>query len=174
MNLKYWHIAGAIFTLVIGTLLHFTYEWSNENTLVGIFSAVNESTWEHLKLLFTPVLLFAAVEYCSYGKYIPNFVPVKALSILLGMSTIVISFYTYTGIIGQNFLWADISTFILGVLAAYWFSIKYLRTGAFTSECAIRLGWLGLLLLFLCFAFFTFIPPRIELFLDPVSGTYGI
>ena len=40
-----------IFISVLGVLLHFTYEWSGDNAVVGLFSAVNESTWEHLKLL---------------------------------------------------------------------------------------------------------------------------
>lgn len=174
MSLKCWQIIGAVFTLIIGTLLHFAYKWSGENPLVGIFSAVNESTWEHLKLLSTPVLLFAIVEYFLYGNQIPNFVPVKALSILLGTSTIITAFYTYVGIIGQNYLWADIGTFVLGVLAAYWFSFRLLQTEYLTSDCAIRLGWIGLILLVFFFALFTFCPPHIGLFLDPVSGTYGI
>lgn len=63
MTLKYYHILGAIFTIFLGTLLHFTYQWSGKNNLVAIFSAVNESTFEHLKLLFTPMLIFSIFEY---------------------------------------------------------------------------------------------------------------
>ena len=174
MYLKRWQIAGAIFTLIAGTLLHFTYEWSGENPLVGIFSAVNESTWEHLKLLFIPFLLFSIFEYFTYGKQIHNFIPVKVLSIILGMSTIIVAFYTYVGIIGKNFLWADISTFILGILVAYWFSFRFLHTEFLSSAWAIRFGWIGLFLIILSFIVFTFNPPHIGLFLDPVSVTYGI
>lgn len=43
-----------IFISILGVLLHFTYEWSGDNPAVGLFSAVNESTWEHLKLIFFP------------------------------------------------------------------------------------------------------------------------
>jgi len=173
VDLKRWQIIGAVFALIMGALLHFTYEWSGENPVVGIFSTVNESTWEHLKLLFVPVALFAALEYIGYGKQIPNFVPVKVLSILLGMITIIIAYYTYTHIVGQNYLWVDIGIFILGVLAAYWFSYSLLQTEFLASECAVCLGWAGLLLLAFSFAFFTFCPPHVELFLDPVTGTYG-
>ncbi len=49
--LKY-QIFSIIFTFIFGTLLHFTYEWSNQNLVVSLFSAINESTWEHLKLLY--------------------------------------------------------------------------------------------------------------------------
>lgn len=173
MDFKHCQITGVIFTLILGTLLHFTYEWSGENPLVGIFSAVNESTWEHLKLLFTPAILFAIAEYFIYGKQIQNFVPVKVLSTFLGMITIVIAFYTYVGIVGQNFLWADIGTFVLGVLVTYWFNQRFLQTEFLSSTCAIGFGWIGLLLLAFCFVFFTFNPPHIGLFLDPASGAYG-
>ena len=52
-----------IFISVLGVLLHFTYEWSGDNAVVGLFSAVNESTWEHLKLLFFPFLLRVIEAY---------------------------------------------------------------------------------------------------------------
>jgi hypothetical protein len=97
MKLKRWHIVGAIVTLVLGTLLHFTFDWSGGNLFVGLFSAVNESVWEHLKLLAVPILLFAIIEYFAYGRAYDNFIPAKLLSVLAGMLTIVVFFYTYTG-----------------------------------------------------------------------------
>ena len=51
------------FISILGVLLHFTYEWSNDNPAVGLFSAVNESTWEHLKLIFFPMLLLTTMEF---------------------------------------------------------------------------------------------------------------
>ena len=50
-NLKSYTLAGTIFVLVLGTLSHFFYEWSNDNPLIGLFSPINESVWEHMKLL---------------------------------------------------------------------------------------------------------------------------
>ena len=53
-HLKTYAILGFIFVAALGTLLHFTFEWSNQNRIVAFFSAVNESMWEHLKLLVFP------------------------------------------------------------------------------------------------------------------------
>ena len=50
-----FEIISSIFIMILGTLLHFTFKWSNNNVLVGTFSAINESTWEHLKLIFFPI-----------------------------------------------------------------------------------------------------------------------
>jgi len=55
-KLSYYCILSSIFCIILGTLLHFTYEWFNLNKFVGFFSATNESTWEHLKLIFFPMV----------------------------------------------------------------------------------------------------------------------
>ena len=66
-------IFSGIFVMILGTLLHFTYEWSGNNTFVAAFSAVNESTWEHLKLLFYPMFLTTIIGYFYLGKTSPQF-----------------------------------------------------------------------------------------------------
>ena len=60
---KNYQILSIIFVCITGTLLHFTYEFFNENIFVAVFSAVNESVWEHLKLLFFPMLVSTIVGY---------------------------------------------------------------------------------------------------------------
>ena len=58
-----WQIVAIIFGIAFGTLLHFTYKWSGQNKLIGVFSSVNESTWEHLKLSFFPIVIFGLIQY---------------------------------------------------------------------------------------------------------------
>lgn len=172
-SIKLYQIAGAIFSIIVGTLLHFVYAWSGKNALVAYIAPINESIWEHQKLLFTPVLLFAIFELFAYGKYIPNFFPVKILSILVGIFVIIASYYTYSGIIGHNCLIADIGTFILGVLASYAFSNHFLQTDQFTSSGWRFVSFILLALLIFCFGTFTLNPPHIAMFEDSVTHTYG-
>jgi len=172
-ELACWEISGLISVIIMGTILHFVYDWTGQNRIVGIFSPVNESTWEHLKLLFVPMLFYSTVEYFAVGKNIPNFFVAKILAIVLGMVVIVAVFYTYTGIVGKHFLWADILTFILGVAVAYAYSWKIMKkadVGTRPQLVAIMIA----LVLVACFAVFTFNPPHIPLFLDPVSKNYGV
>ena len=63
-RLLLWEAAGFLIAAAGGTLLHFLYEWSGEQLLAAVISAVNESTWEHMKLLFVPVFLFSVVQIC--------------------------------------------------------------------------------------------------------------
>ena len=60
-----WETIGLLWTLAAGNLLHFVYQWTGESTVAGLFAAVNESTWEHMKLLAVPWVLFSLVEYIA-------------------------------------------------------------------------------------------------------------
>lgn len=172
-QIVYWEIVGFIFVVIFGTLLHFVYQWSGNNKIVGILAPVNESTWEHLKLLFVPMVLYSIVEYCFIGNLYPNYIVGKALGIAIGMLAIIAIFYTYTGVAGNHYLWADILTFVLGVAIAYLYSWKTINKPPLGSNVKI-LGILLIILLALCFVACTFDPPRIPLYMDPVTKKYGI
>lgn len=55
--LKRFCIIGAVVTIVLGILSHFVYDWTGQNFCVGLFFPINESTWEHMKLVYFPMLL---------------------------------------------------------------------------------------------------------------------
>ena len=115
-KLFFWELGGFLFTGALGTLLHFVYEWSGGSVLAACVSAVNESTWEHMKLLFVPLFLFSLVQVCLLGRNYPNVPAVRALSVLTGVALIPVLFYTYTGILGYHITWVDISIFFLADL----------------------------------------------------------
>lgn len=166
-----FQIFSTIFTMILGTLLHFTFEWSNYNSFVALFSAVNESTWEHLKLLFYPILLTTILGYFYIGKSITNFLCSKLIGILTAISFTIIFFYTYTGIIGNNFAFIDISMFFVAVLLGEYVTYKFLLSD---FSCNKKISILILALLLIFFTVFTYIPPKIGLFKDPVKNSFGI
>ena len=166
-SLKKLHGAGAVFTLISGCLLHFVWEWSGRSNFTALFSPVSEIVWEHLKLLFFPFLVFSIAEYFLYGKNISCFLSVKTYAVLLGMFSIVSAFYTYTGIIGKNFLLADMGTFVIGTGISYLYSYKKLNT---PSECSVfsqAVSILWLIVFISAFAVFSFRPPKFGIFLPP-------
>ena len=153
MNSKKLFIWGFLFMSVIGTLLHFVYEWSGNNSIVRLFAPWNESTWEHMKLLF-----FKLPEQSP--------IPV-ALSIgtLVGLALIPILFYTYTGVLGFSVMAIDIAIFYISVLGAFligWFLND-------NRELANRRGLLltCLVILAILFFIFSYYPPEIGLFQEP-------
>ena len=170
--IPYWQMVGFIFTAVVGTLLHFLFDWSGGNAVAALFSAVNESIWEHLKLLFYPMVAVAVIEYFSWGKDVDSFWCIKLMGILLGLSLIPAVYYTYTGILGVNADWFNITIFFLAAGMVYWAETKLFQR---KFPCNMRSGVAIALIcvIAIMFTIFTFAPPQIPFFRDPVTGTYG-
>ena len=172
MNIKRWQIIAIIICLILGTLLHFTYELSNYNMIVGLFSAVNESVWEHLKLLFYPMFLMSIIGYFIIGKKSMNYWFAQMIGIISALIFVVIFFYTYTGIVGKNFAVLDIGSFIVGILFGEYIIYQILkRNNMYKAEIQ---SFILVIILLLCFIVFTIYPPIIPLFEDPIYGTFGL
>ena len=169
-----FQVVATIFTIVLGSILHFTYDLLGNSNIVATFSAVNESTWEHLKLLAIPMILFAIIEYFFIGKDANNYVEAKTLGVIFGMLLITMIFYTYTGIIGNNFFVLDIITFILAVMGSEWLSFKIMVSRSFSNKITQILSLICAILIIIMFFVYTFIQPEINLFRDPITGDYGI
>ena len=173
-RLFFWELAGFLFTSAVGSLLHFVYEWSGGSLAAAVVSAVNESTWEHMKLLFVPMFLFSVVQVCVLGTTSPNFLAVRAVSIVTGLTLIPVLYYTYTGAWGQMRDWANIAVFFLAALGAFLLDCSLLRRNRLSSPWQQVLGLVMLWALAFCFVWCTFRPFHIALWRDPLTGTYGI
>lgn len=166
-----FEIISTIFIIILGILLHFTFKWSNNNVLVGTFSPVNESVWEHLKLLFFPMLISTIILYFYARKNISNYLCAKVLGIILAIFFTIIFFYTYTGIIGTNFAIIDIGSFFVAVILGQYVAYQKMQS---KFSCNNVMPIIVLLVLYLSFLIFTFFPPHIGLFKDPITGMFGI
>ncbi len=170
-NVGIWAFAGFAVVSFFGSLLHFLYEWTASD-FVAVFSAVNESTWEHMKIYFFPSFLFAIVQYFFFGKGYGAYWCVKLKSALLGLAMIPVLFYTMQGIFGKTPDWVNVTTFF--VAGAIGFSYEY---RAFKKEEVCKWGKVAFALLCIIavlFGVFTFFPPKIPLFQNPIDGSFGI
>lgn len=158
-----FEIISTIFVMVLGTLLHFTYKWSNNNMLVGIFSPINESIWEHLKLMFFPMLITIIIGYLYKGKDIDNYLSSKVIGTIVMLSFTIVFYYTYSGILGTNYTGVDVSIFFIAVALGQYVSYKLMKTKFHGNNITATII---LLVLLLCFVIFTFFPPNIALFKD--------
>lgn len=166
-KLKCYTIIGTIFVVLTGTLSHFVYEWSHENFILGFFFPVSESTWEHMKMCFFPMLVYSFFMKWHLKKEYPCIPSALLFGIMLGTFLIPAIFYTYTGIIGRNFLLLDIATFILSVTLA--FVVVYrLTLSCKLDSYTLPLGVL-VSVLTICFLVFTYIPPYIGIFIAPTK-----
>ena len=171
-SLAFWWLFGLTFTAVLGSLLHFLYSWTEWIALAPI-SAVNESTWEHMKILFFPMLIFCFIQYALYGNERVDFWQMKALGIVVGILLIPILFYTYNGAFGKSPDWLNVLFFFLSAALAY--SVEWYLFRRKNAKICSPVGAIVLLsVLTVTFIVFTFFPPQIPLFKDPISGSYGL
>ena len=162
------------FSLILGTLLHFTYEWSGRNLFVASFSAVNESVWEHLKLAFFPMIIAAIIEYFFVKDDVNNYVEAKTIGIFTAISFIVVLFFTYSGIIGTSIIVIDILIFIASIILGEYVAYKLMKREDESTYITEILSIIILVFLLICFIVFTYLPPEVNLFRDVIKGVYGI
>jgi hypothetical protein len=167
-----WELLGIVFIVIIGSALHFVFDLFGGWPPLAIIAAVNESVWEHLKLGFWPALIYGLIEYRYINKLSSNFLFAKAIGILLIPAAITVLFYGYTAFT-EHILAVDIAIFVVAVVIGQMTSYKILTTTALPSWTK-RLGIVLLIAMLIAFATLTYYPPQLPIFLDPLSGGYGI
>ncbi len=167
-----WQFIGFWAVSILGVILHFLFEWTDV-AFTALFSAVNESTWEHMKLIFFPMLMFAFAENIFIGRKYEHFWCIKLRGVLVGLALIPILFYTLRGVFGNTPDWINIAIFFVSVAAALVYETKEFKTSNTKyKSCESAVLILGLIAI--CFAVFTFIPPEIALFQNPIDGSFGV
>lgn len=168
-----WQSAGFIFVGIMGVLLHFLFDITGQSVIVAPFAAVNESVWEHIKILFFPMLVFAFIQGRFIGKEYGNFWCVKLAGTVLGVLLIPVLYYTIIGIFGAVPDWINILMFYVTAAIVYITETKLLKNNRLNCKSP-KTAVTVLLLIALTLSALTFFPPHIPLFEDPITKTYGI
>lgn len=166
-----WETAGFFVTLLAGNTLHFVYDWAGQAKWAGFVAAVNESTWEHMKLLAVPWVVWTAVMCIGLRKLRPAVG--RTAGLLVGLMAIPALFYTYTGGLGVSSDVVNVAIFQVAALLAWWVSAAVQRRSVTASPlwglggAAMQVGLAALFILW------TVSPPDLPLFIDPLDGTRG-
>lgn len=176
MNKKLYRtlsVIGVPVIYLIATALHFFYDLSNGSVLSILFSAVNESVWEHVKIFAVGFVIWTFVELLWTKPPFKKFITAKTLSLYFLSLSIIVFFYSYTTVVGEPILAVDlISSFIFVVLTQYISYRLVVSDNNISDYFAVAI--MLLMLFFVMFFSFTLFPPKIDLFKDPVTGMYGI
>lgn len=170
--IKKWEIGGIFWIIIVGSLLHFAFDWSGNSKFVALFTPVNESVWEHLKLGYFSLLFFSIIEYPFLRKYTTTFFFGKFLGILVLEFTVLIMFYSYHFIFKDSSFIVDVSSYLLGAVLCQVVSIKVMKMNI--SKTTNILSLIGFIVLGFVLSFFTFFPPELGIFRDSNTGKYGI
>ena len=151
----------------LGSLFHFVYGWTNENMLAGFFFPVNESVWEHLKLIFYPALIYFTVEYFYKKEKSENLIAKSAIGIYCGMLTTIVLFYVYSGILGFNVDFINIIIFFIAVIVLLIKRNKISNEETYTSKNINTFFAVLLAITAFLFAIFSYNPPSLGIFTPP-------
>lgn len=143
-------IIGLVFSMIVGTLGHFLYEWSYNNKFIGFWFSKGESTWEHMKLGITPIILWTTLEFFTFD--FTNLFFAKFLSIITFSVCLIILYYGYKLIIKKNILFLDILIFYISLWVSSLVSVDIMvkNIGTFLN----LIGFVGII--FVIYLYFKF------------------
>lgn len=165
-------IIGIFFVAIFGTLLHFMYEWSGHKRFVSIFAAVNESTWEHIKIALTPSFIWMLYDGARYGLE-PNYFVAKTASLLAIIIIIPVLFYAYQIFTKKAVLPIDIIIFYISIIISN-LLFKYIIG---LNSISFFITYFAVILLFVIFGFYmilTLMPFENFIFKDSITKKYGV
>ena len=162
-------IIVTVLSILLGTLLHFTYQLSGNNKIVGLFSSINESTWKHLKLSFFPIILLGIIEYFFINKYVNNFSEALMIASTISIILVPILFYTYENIFKKHNYIVNILIFIITVIISQFIKYKIITMQDFSTVTTNILSIFGIVVISIAFIIFTYNPPKLELFRNPLK-----
>lgn len=166
-------IIGVFIIFGLSFLSHFVYQWL-PNSIFSILFPVNESIWEHMKLVITPVLIFSIFEYFIYKKkdiVFNNFILSYAVSIIIGIIFYLLIYLPIDYIFGHSMVVAIILLFITFIVVQTISSyIMNYREIKYSNAIGIGL----IIFMYIIFGYLTYYPIESDLFYDTQKKIYGI
>ena len=161
-----------IFSLLatcLGCTLHFAYEWSHENRIAAVFSAINESVWEHIKIGIYGMLPIFLVSL--FWNSATSVAVAAAAAFMVFMILVPALFYPVEAIMHRHSIPASIIEFAIAIFASMLVFDTFVQ-GIYTYP-TVSLGIFLNIVVLLASSVFTFYPPKWFLFRDSRNGKYG-
>lgn len=172
MNLKQWKFLSVVLLFLFSAILHFGYDLF-PNFFTSLFFPVNESIWEHNKIIIGSFLIIAVIEKIKYKKE-RNVFFAEAISSLVCALLVMLIFtpiYLYVLKTNDNMI-VTFVIFILAIIISQIVSYYLLQKeyNPFLEE----LGIIIFACLLLLNIVFTYYPLKLPLFYDYPNKIYGI
>lgn len=173
MSLKKVLKLNIIVIFLLSFLTYFIYKIIPID-LFAIFFPVNESIFEHMKMIYTTYLIDSIILFLLFKKYnikFNNFFGALFLSSIISITSFLIIWLPIYYRIGENLLITLIILLIsifLSQIASY-----YILT-SFKNNILNYIAFGFVILFIILFAYFTYYPLHNDFFLDPLNQKYGI
>lgn len=166
-------IIGVFLSFILAIILHFIYGII-PNSIISVIAPVNESIWEHMKLIVTSSIIFSIFEYFIYiKKDIPfnNFILSYGISSILAILVYLIIYIPLNDIFGHK---AYIAISLLFLIFIFLQFISYYIMNYKKINYSNDIGILLIIIIYFIFGYLTYHPPKINLFYDYMNKGFGI
>lgn len=168
---KKWIIVGIPVLFIIGAIMHFLYDISNQNIFVALFAPVNESVWEHLKMVVWPIILWWSLYYIVKGEKNSidknKWFTSALISLLVALISIPLMYYFYTGAFGVESVVVDIIILFLSIAFGQLLAFHYYEYG---NGINYIIPILIMTFIICIFIYFTFNPLNLPIFMESSNG----
>ncbi len=173
MGLKAIKILGLFLIFLLCFPLHFIYDfWPN--SLFSIFAPVNESIWEHMKLIFTSYVFYGIFDYLflsknkiTFNNFLFQLFIIPVIAIILYLSIFIPIYNNF----GENMIISiGLLFLIIGleqVLSYYFLQFKEIKYQNI-------IGIIGIIITYIIFGYLTYNPIENYVFFDMANSKYGI
>lgn len=166
-------IINSILTFGLCFLTHFSYNWF-PNPIFSIILPVNESIWEHMKMIFTTILLYGIIEYFilkkfkfAYNNFLLSVFLKSIIAIPIYLAIYLPIYYTF----GEYMIITFILLFIT-ILFVNYIVIKIMLEKEIKYQKTISI--IGIITVYIIMGILTYNPPHYDLFFDTEEEKYGI
>lgn len=173
MSLKVEKIISCTSIFIICFIFHFIYQLL-PNTLFSIFFPVNESIWEHCKLIFTSCIFNGIIEYILLNKFnikFNNFFMSLSISSISIVPIFLIMYLPLFYKIGPkmylNIIIMLVSIIISQIVSYFILNMKKVNISKYIFIILIIISYI-------IFGYLTYNPIKNELFFDTKDEKYGI
>ncbi len=170
------HIKTKFIAVIIIFLLafpfHFLYDWF-PNSIFSIFFPVNESVWEHMKLLYTPIIFYGVIDYYLLTKYnikFNNFLFALFISAIISIPIYLTIYLPIYYKFGENFF-ISISILLIVIIISQIINYYIQKRNNIHLEI---ISCISIIITFIVFGYLTYYPIKTDLFYDKENKLYGI
>lgn len=173
MNLKRAKIIAVIGIFALTFLFHFIYSWL-PNTITAIFFPVNESIWEHQKLIFSSIIFYGIIDYIILQKFRikhNNFFTSLFVSAITSVPIFLVIYLPFFYKIGPK-MPLNIIVMLIAIIISQVISYYILK-----AKDLDKINFISFVLIIICyivFAYLTYNPIKNEIFFDTQDEKYGI
>lgn len=151
---------------------HFIYDLF-PSFLTSVFFPVNESIWEHMKMLISSIIIWEIILFFvfkSYGFIFDNFFIHVLIICVCSVFIFLIIYLPLFMVFGENFI-INIVVLFISIFLSVKIGFNVLERKKYNLEF---LSVVLIIMIYILFGFLTYYPLKNFLFLDPSSGKYGI